>query len=99
LVVSADGTRLHRNDFQLPFEVASTARGLRSSGSQWHVDSGAPRLVIDEPGLHVDLVMDNFYPLGHPFFGADPQHRMEAVYCQDMAFRATVDASVSRGLE
>ena len=49
------------------------------NASLTHVDGGAPRLVIDEPGVHVDVVMDNFYPLGHPFFGADPQHRIDAV--------------------
>jgi hypothetical protein len=62
-VATDDGTRFRRNDFQLPFQAASTPRGFSSGGSQWHVDGGAPRLVIDEPGVHVDLVMDNFYPL------------------------------------
>ena len=62
-VATVDGIRFRRNDFELPFEAASTPRGFRSGGSQWHVDGGAPRLVIDEPGVHVDLVMDNFYPL------------------------------------
>ena len=33
------------------------------NASLTHVDGGAPRLVIDEPGVHVDVVMDNFYPL------------------------------------
>jgi hypothetical protein len=62
-VATANGTRFRRNDFQLPFEAASTPRGFSAGGSKWHVDEGAPRLVIDEPGVHVDLVMDNFYPL------------------------------------
>lgn len=62
-VATADGMRFRRNNFQLPFIEASTPRGFRSGGSQWHVDSGLPRLVIDEPGLSVDLTMDNFYPL------------------------------------
>ncbi|ORA62995.1 propanediol utilization protein [Mycobacteroides franklinii] len=62
-VATGRGIRFRRNDFQLPFVEASTPRGFRAGGSQWHVDSGAPRLVIDEPGCSVDLTMDNFYPL------------------------------------
>jgi hypothetical protein len=62
-VATTDGIRFRRNDFQLPFAEAVTPGGFRSGGSQWHVDDGAPRLVIDEPGLSVDLSMDKFYPL------------------------------------
>jgi hypothetical protein len=62
-VATADGIRYRRNDFQLPLEQAATERGFRAGGSQWHVDEGAPRLVIDEPGVYAELTMDNFYPL------------------------------------
>jgi hypothetical protein len=62
-VAAADGTRFRRNDFQLPYEEATTPRGFRSGGSHWDVDSGKPRLRIDESGVDVDLVMDNFYAL------------------------------------
>ncbi|BBY65807.1 DUF7065 domain-containing protein [Mycolicibacterium helvum] len=62
-VATSDGVRFRRNDFQLPLVNASTPRGFRAGGSQWHVDGGAPRLVIDEPGCSVDLVMDRFYGL------------------------------------
>ncbi|BCO49797.1 hypothetical protein MINTM019_02280 [Mycobacterium paraintracellulare] len=62
-VATTEGIRFRRNDFQLPFEPAASPRGFRSGGSEWHVDAGAPRLVINEPGVHVDLRMDNFYPL------------------------------------
>ena len=48
-VATTDGTRFRRNDFQLPLEPASTPRGFRSGGSQWHVDGGAPRLATTNP--------------------------------------------------
>src|ERR1700756_3453540 len=60
---STHAIRYRRNDFQLPLEPAATERGFRAGGSQWHVDDGAPRLVIDESGVYADLIMDNFYPL------------------------------------
>lgn len=62
-VATADGVRFRRNDYQLPLEDPASERGFRAGGSHWHVDKGRPQLVIDEPGLAADLVMDNFYPL------------------------------------
>ncbi|PQM45360.1 DUF7064 domain-containing protein [Mycobacterium talmoniae] len=62
-VATADGVRFRRNDYQLPLEPPVAERAFRAGGSSWLVDQGRPQLVIDEPGVTADLVMDNFYPL------------------------------------
>lgn len=62
-VATAEGVRFRRNDYRLPLEGTTSERGFRAGGSQWHVDSGRPQLVIKEPGVTVDLIMDDFYPL------------------------------------
>lgn len=62
-VATNDGVRFRRNDYQLPLEEATSERGFRAGGSRWNVVDGRPQLTIDEPGVEVDLTMDNFYPL------------------------------------
>lgn len=62
-VATGDGVRFRRNDCELPLVEADSPRGFRSGGSQWNVEDGSPRLLIEEPGLSVNLTMNNFYPL------------------------------------
>ncbi len=59
----ADGLRYRRSDDELPLEPATTERGFRSGGSNWHVDGAVPRLEVHEPGVDVDLELHDFYPI------------------------------------
>jgi predicted secreted hydrolase len=66
-IFASDGTRFRRDDDDLPLETPTSPRGFRSGGSAWHVEEGHPRLVVQEEGLELNLVMNNFYPLTHFF--------------------------------
>lgn len=62
-VFASDGVRFRRNDFELPLQPPPSSRGFHAGGSSWDVTQGRPRLTVREPGVELDLVMDNFYAL------------------------------------